>query len=117
MYKSDHNIAYATTVSFGDLCKISAWSDHCSSCESNTYVQRNWVVSSYTFGETGPQSSVLIHALYRRGWPYFPRINSSLPGQDGRHFTNYIFKCIFMDEAIIWTNSAPVHWRIYAALG
>ena len=56
MYKSDRNIAYATTVSFGDLCKISAWSDHCSSCESKTYVQRNWIVSSYTFGVTIPRA-------------------------------------------------------------
>ena len=25
-------------------------------------------------------------------------INSSPPGQDGRHFTNDIFKCIFVNE-------------------
>ena len=22
-----------------------------------------------------------------------------------------------LDKAIIWTNAAPIHWRIYAALG
>ena len=83
-------------------------------------------------------------------------VNSSPPGQDGRHFPDDIFKCILMNEkfwiliqislkfvpkgpidnnpalvkfgldnglatnrqqAIVWTNADPIHWRIYAALG
>ena len=62
--------------------------------------------------------------------------------QDGRHFPNDIFKCIFLNEnvwisikisliiivsdnglaptrrqAVIWTNDGLVYWRIYASLG
>ena len=73
-------------------------------------------------------------------------VNSSPPGQNGRHFSDDIFKCIFMNkkfciliqislkfgpkgsigsgnglvptrqQAIIWTNVDPVHWGIYAFL-
>ena len=69
------------------------------------------------------------------------------PKQNGRHFTDDIFKCICVNEhfhilikialtlvtdypngsdkvlvpnrwqAIIWTNGDPIHWRIYVALG
>ena len=76
-------------------------------------------------------------------------INSFPSGQNGRHFTNDIFRSIFVDDkscilikislkcvpkgvidnntsislvnglvpnrrqAIIWTNTGPIHWRIY----
>ena len=73
-------------------------------------------------------------------------INSSPPRQNGRHFADDIFICIFVNEkililikislkfvpwidnnpalfyitawrrAIIWSNADPVHWRTYAAL-
>ena len=51
-------------------------------------------------------------------------LNSSSPGQNSRHFANDLFICIFVNEkfcqnrqqGIIWTNAAPVHWHIYAAL-
>ena len=81
------------------------------------------------------------------------KFKSSPPGQNGPHFPDDIFKCIFMNEkfriliqislkfvpkgainnivalvqimalaliwqqAIIWINAQPIHWRIYAALG
>ena len=73
-------------------------------------------------------------------------VNSSPPEQNGCHFTNNIFRCIFVYEkfsilikislkfvpkgpidnnqalqnrwqAIIWTNADPIHSHIYAALG
>ena len=67
-------------------------------------------------------------------------VNSSPPGQNGRHFADYIFECISVmksfvfwlkfhrnlflrvqfpirHQAIIWTNADPIHWRIYMALG
>ena len=70
-------------------------------------------------------------------------IKSSPPSQNGRHFADDIFKCIFMNgkfcfsipislkfvpkgsidnksalvQAITWTNADPVHGCIYAALG
>ena len=72
--------------------------------------------------------------------------NSSPPGQNGWHFSDDIFRCIFMNEnicilikislkfvpkgpidnslalvyrqqAIIWNNADPIHWRIYVTLG
>ena len=71
-------------------------------------------------------------------------LNSSLLGQNGRHYADDIFRCIFVNEifcilveitlkfvpkspidkktsigldtAIIWTNPDPIDWRIYAAL-
>ena len=71
----------------------------------------------------------------------FFTINSSPPEQNGRHFTDDIFKCILnwlslkfvskglisigsdnglapiRRQAIIWINAYdPAHWRIYAAL-
>ena len=72
--------------------------------------------------------------------------NTLRPRQNGRHFPDDIFKCIFLNEnvgisikiwlkfvpngpinniptsvqnrrqAIIWTNADPIHWCIYAAL-
>ena len=73
-------------------------------------------------------------------------INSSPPRQNGRHFADDIFRCIFQScslikislkfvpmglidnnpalvkiiawsQVIIWTNAYPIHWHIYAALG
>ena len=35
--------------------------------------------------------------------------NSSLPGQDGRNLADE-------RQAIIWTNTDVIHWRIYAAI-
>ena len=72
--------------------------------------------------------------------------NSSPPEQEGRHFADDVFRCIFIHEkfcilikislkfvpkgpignngfapnkrqAIIWTNADLIHWRIYSALG
>ena len=64
-------------------------------------------------------------------------LTPSPPGQNGRYFTDNIFRGIFLNEtfcilikillddgletnrwqATIWTNAAPIHWCIYAALG
>ena len=74
-------------------------------------------------------------------------INSSCPGQSGRHFADDIFKYIFVKEklsilirislkfvttgpidnkpalvqimvwCIIWIDADSVHWRMYSALG
>ena len=45
-------------------------------------------------------------------------VNSSPPAQNGRHFTDHISKCIFINEMFCiliqiplnWTNVDPVHW-------
>ena len=71
-------------------------------------------------------------------------VNSYFPGLNGRRFADDIFECIFHEwkefcskdyywqnasigpdnglapnrrQAITWTNTDPVHWRLYAALG
>ena len=66
-------------------------------------------------------------------------VNTLRPRQNGRHFPDDIFKCIFLNEnvwislqislksvpkvqinnilAIIWSNGGIVYWRIYASFG
>ena len=55
----------------------------------------------------------------------FNSVNSSPPKQNGRHFGDDVFRCIFVNKnfivesysAIIWANVDEIHWRVYAALG
>ena len=45
-------------------------------------------------------------------YPYF--INSSPPGQNGRHFTNDIFGCIFVNEKFcILISRFKFHWSLF----
>ena len=45
------------------------------------------------------------------GIPWQAMINSSPPGQNGRHFTDDIFKCIFMMKSFVfWLQ---FHWSLF----
>ena len=59
------------------LVQVMAW---CHQATSH-YLSQCWLSSLSPYGVTRPQ------------W-----VNSSPPGQNGRHFTDYIFRCIFVNE-------------------
>ena len=71
--------------------------------ECSTIVQVNnprWSVDSPDKGtvmcKVSPQHDIIMNDLHPH-W-CFCLINSSPPGQNGHHFADNIFKCIFMDE-------------------
>ena len=44
------------------------------------------------------RSSAIINHGYLNSWESLPLINSSPPGQNGRHVADDVFKCIFLNE-------------------
>ena len=135
-------------LSCGDTCQIWMWFE-----KSNMYFCH---IENFAYGEINERSFSNPHPWMCSIWIFFgmlPRpFDSFPPGQDGCHFADHIFKCIFIKEkfcnlivillkfvpkgpnqqevsvssgnglppnsrqAITWTNTDPVRWRIYAAL-
>ena len=105
----------------------------------------NWLRSISLYVTKSPNHLILCDPSWHG---HLGKINSSPPGQNGRHFAiifSYAFAWILIEnftefcsyesnwqypsmgldnglapnkrQAIVWANAAPIHWRIYAALG
>ena len=58
----------------------------------------SWYHINLSFEDWVPVDEVYRHPIFRSVTVTWQRFNSSLPGQNGRHFTDVIFRCLFVNE-------------------
>ena len=92
---------------FGHTYKVSAWNSHenydfCNTQISKEYLgelaKRQWNNPQISFSLVSYQGSPIANTMV--DWWEFHFINSSSPGQNGRHFADDIFRCIFVNEKL-----------------